>query len=70
MTKPKYFLTDPLEHPLRKILSQDDWKRIQDAMDTEDVDAVTDAEVEAAHDVVYDAIAAKFQTHIGQLILH
>jgi hypothetical protein len=34
------------------------------------VDAVTDAEIDAAHDVLYDAVAAKIQTHEGILLLH
>ena len=65
-----HYLMEPLEHPLRKDLSKEDWKRIQTAMDAEDADAVTDAEIEAACDLLYDAIAAKSQTHEGVLILH
>ena len=65
-----HYLLDPPEHPLRKKLSKEDWKRIQIAMDAEDADSVTDEEVEAACDLLYDAIAAKSQTHEGVLILH
>lgn len=66
----KHWLSKPPEHPLRKKLNTEDWKRIQSAMESEDVDAVTDAEIDAAHDVLYDAIAAKIQTHVGILLLH
>jgi hypothetical protein len=52
-------------HPLRNTLTQEDWTRIQTAMETEDVDAITDEELDAAHDVLYDAIVAKMQTHEG-----
>jgi hypothetical protein len=66
----KHWLSKPLEHPLRKTLTSEDWQRIQSAMESEDVDAVTDAEIDAAHDVLYDAVAAKIQTHEGILLLH
>lgn len=52
-------------HPLRKNLTQEDWARIQTAMEHEDVDSITDEELDAAHDVLYDAIVAKMQTHEG-----
>ena len=52
-------------HPLRDTLTQEDWSRIQTAMEYEDIDSVTDEEIDAAHDVLYDAIAAKLQTHEG-----
>lgn len=52
-------------HPLRKTLTQEDWKRIHTAMETEDVSAVSDAELDAVNDVLYDAIVAKMQTHEG-----
>lgn len=56
-------------HPLRDELSDMDWKRIQEAIDTECYDNVTTEEIEAAHDVFYDAIAGKEQTHLGILTL-
>ena len=56
-------------HPLRKTLTQEDWKRIHTAMETEDVSAVTDDELAAVEDVLYDAIVAKLQTHEGITIL-
>lgn len=52
-------------HPLRDKLTQEDWKRIQTAMDTQDYDNVTVDELDAAHDVFYDAIAGAQQTHFG-----
>ena len=52
-------------HPLRKTLTSADWARIHTAMETEDVTAVTDAELDAVNDVLYDAIVAKMQTHEG-----
>lgn len=52
-------------HPLRKTLTPADWTRIHTAMETEDVSAVTDDELDAVNDVLYDAIVAKMQTHEG-----
>ena len=52
-------------HPLRKTLTNQDWTRIQTAMETDDVDAVTDEELAAAQDLLYDAIVARTQTHWG-----
>ena len=55
-----------VEHPLRKKLSKDDWKRIQSVLDKElDESNATIEEIEAAHDVFYDAIAGAEQTHYG-----
>lgn len=56
-------------HPLRKVLEKSDWNRIQAAIDSEVYDSVTDDELDAAHDVFYDAIAGKTQTHLGCVIL-
>lgn len=56
-------------HPLRKTLTQEDWTRIQTAMETEDVHSITDEELDAAYDVLYDAIVAKTQTHLGTTVL-
>jgi histidine ammonia-lyase len=53
-----------MEHPLRSTLSKKDWKRIQAAIDKKHDNATLD-EIEAAHDVFYDAIAAQTQTHYG-----
>ena len=52
-------------HPLRDTLTQEDWARIHSAMETEDVNAITDDELDAACDALYDAIVAKTQTHEG-----
>lgn len=56
-------------HPLRDTLTQDDWQRIQTAMETEDVDSITDEELDAAQDVLYDAIVARLQTIPGTTVL-
>jgi len=52
-------------HPLRNTLTEADWARIQTAMDTNDVDSVTNEELDAAADLLFDAVAAKMQTHDG-----
>ena len=52
-------------HPLRNVLTQEDWQRIHAAMETEDVHSVTDQELDAVNDVLYDAIVGKLQTHQG-----
>jgi hypothetical protein len=53
------------QHPLRDTLTKEDWQRIQTAMDTDNLDSITLDEIEAAHDVLYDAIAGAQQTHLG-----
>jgi len=58
------------QHPLRDELGKKDWKRIQKVLDRElDDSHATLAEIDAAHDVFYDAIAGEKQTHLGILIL-
>lgn len=52
-------------HPLRDSLTKEDWKRIDAAIDSKDYSTVTDDELDAAHDVFYDAIAGAQQTHLG-----
>jgi hypothetical protein len=55
-----------MQHPLRGKLKKDDWKRIQKVLDKElDDSYATVEEIEAAHDVFYDAIAGDTQTHLG-----
>lgn len=56
-------------HPLRNTLTDSDWERITLAVETADVHSVTDAELDAAHDVLFDAVAAKMQTHFGTTTL-
>jgi hypothetical protein len=51
-------------HPLRNKLTKEDWRRIQDVIDGKHDDATAD-EIDAAHDVYYDAIAGAEQTHFG-----
>jgi hypothetical protein len=59
-----------VQHPLRKKLAKEDWKRIQKVLDKElDEHNATLDEIEAAHDVFYDAIAAQQQTHLGVITL-
>ncbi len=57
------------EHPLRKKLKKSDWARIEKAINNKNDDASTD-EYDAAHDVLFDAIAGKTQTHLGILTLN
>lgn len=52
------------QHPLRDTLTQEDWIRIQAVIDRKHDDATLE-EIEAAHDVFYDAVAAETQTHLG-----
>lgn len=54
------------QHPLRQSLKKKDWKRIQSVMDGDlSDDNATEEELNAAHDVLYDAIAGHEQTHLG-----
>jgi hypothetical protein len=57
-----------LQHPLRDTLTDQDWQRIQGAINREH-DEVTIEEIAAAQDVFYDAIAGAQQTHLGSLTL-
>jgi len=57
------------QHPLRDDLSREDWKRIQNAIDTRCYDTVSADEIDAANDVFYDAIAGQKQTHLGVVTL-
>lgn len=52
-------------HPLRLELDEDDWERIRQAVFDDHADAVTEQEIEAMQDVLFDAIAGKLQTHQG-----
>ena len=58
-----------LHHPLRDTLTKEDLERIQTALDNEDVHNVTDEELDAVNDILYDAIAGQKQTHLGSLTL-
>ena len=58
-----------LQHPLRDTLTEDDLERIHLALETEDVHNVTNEELDAVNDVLYDAIVAKLQTHPGVITL-
>lgn len=54
------------QHPLRTQLTQKDWQRIQQTLNGElDETWATLEEIAAAHDVLYDAIAGRCQTHSG-----
>lgn len=58
------------QHPLRNSLEQADWKRIQSVMDGDlSDDNATADELEAAYDVLFDAVAGHEQTHLGVTIL-
>lgn len=58
------------EHPLRKTLTEDDWTRIKQAIETEEYDSVTVDEIAAFNDVLLDKISTSAQTHISILCLH
>ena len=58
-----------LRHPLRDTLTKKDLRRIQTALDNEDLHDVTTEELDAVNDILYDAIAGQKQTHLGSLIL-
>ena len=58
------------KHPLRDTLSKDDWVRIQEVI----VHKIPEQnasleEIDAATDILYDAIAGSTQTHLGVLSL-
>jgi len=65
MSQYKQVDPDVMVHPLRSTLTDDDWTRIQTAIDKNLTHTVTDEELDAAHDVLFDAIAGKLQTHLG-----
>jgi len=53
-------------HPLRQELSKEDWTRIDKVLKNElDETNATTEEMVAAHDVFFDLIAGKTQTHLG-----
>ena len=54
-----------LRHPLRDTLTEQDLERIHTALETEDVNNVTNEELDAVNDILYDAIAGEQQTHLG-----
>ena len=66
----KHWLASPPEHPLRATLTTKDWQRIQRAIDAQDDSKITLEEIAAAHDLLYDSMAARLQTHEGILLLH
>ena len=73
LVAPSYwFFPDELpEHPLRKELNDSDWQRIQEVLDRKIPEHnATVEEIDAAHDILYDAIAAKMQTHESVPVLH
>jgi len=58
-----------LRHPLRDTLTKKDLRRIQTALDNEDIHDITTEELDAVNDILYDAIAGQKQTHLGSLTL-
>lgn len=58
------------EHPLRAYLTEEDWNRIQQAVDTGNYDNVTTAEVEAANDLMIDELSSRSQTHVSVFLRH
>lgn len=66
----KHWLKSPPRHPLRKTLTVEDWERIEQVMSgSTDSSFATAEELDAAYDVLYDAVAAEQQTHLGILSL-
>lgn len=70
-TNQGWTLVDPNKaiHPLRNTLSDSDWKRINQAVQSEDYDDVSTDEIDAWIDHCYDLIAAKIQTVPGTTVL-
>jgi len=52
-------------HPLRDTFTEEDLKRIQSALDNDDVENVSMEELDAVNDILYDTIAGAKQTHLG-----
>lgn len=52
-----------IEHPLRSTWTQEDLDRITKAFETGDISTITLEEIHAVHDMLYDKVAAKEQTH-------
>ena len=52
-------------HPLRNTLTEEDWQRIQDAIENDKVEAASWEELDAVNDILYDAIVGQKQTHLG-----
>ena len=62
----KYLDPEKVVHPLRDVLTRKDWNRIQEVIDGNlPQDSATVDELDAASDLLYDAIVAKMQTHEG-----
>ena len=58
------------EHPLREYLTDEDWKRIQIAVDSGNYENVTADELAAANDRIIDELSARAQTHISVFLRH
>ena len=56
-------------HPLRHKLSDEDWDRIQRVIVDRSPETVSNQELEAFNDYLYDVIASKKQTHYGTTVL-
>lgn len=54
------------QHPLRETLKKKDWKRIEEVMNGNlGSEKATADELDAAHDILFDAVASYEQTHLG-----
>lgn len=54
------------QHPLRHTLKKKDWKRIEKVMNGDlSLEKATVEELDAAHDILFDAVASHEQTHLG-----
>lgn len=56
-------------HPLRLELEQEDLDRLNRILFDNSDEDFTDTELAALEDLVYDAVAAKLQTHLGTTAL-
>lgn len=65
MSKIKYVDPETAVHPYRQYMGEEDWARVERAIESGDVSNLTDIEIAAMADAVYDTVAAKIQTHEG-----
>lgn len=56
---------DTAVHPLRLTMTDEDWDRLDRIFTEKSDESMTDEEVEAYLDWLYDEIAARKQTHYG-----
>lgn len=62
---PKYVDPDLAVHPLRLTMSDEDWDRLDRIFTKDSDESMSDDEIEAYMDWLYDEIAVRKQTHFG-----